>query len=128
MEERAGHLEDQVRRALEGRRQAVWGKAFPGETRGFPEASGMDPDIALAALARLVLEAPGAFPPQAADLARAAEERARGLAARALAVTPRTPTYCAGCPHRGTNSPMLEIRKRLGDPDYMRRVHGLGPG
>ena len=77
---------------------------------------------------RLVLAAPGAFPAAAADRARAAEERARGLAARALAVTPRTPTYCAGCPHRGTNSPMLEIRKRLGDPDYMRRVHGRGAG
>jgi indolepyruvate ferredoxin oxidoreductase len=127
MEERAGHLEDQVRRALEGRRQAVWGKAFPGGVRGFPEASGMDPDIALAALSRLVLGAPGAFPEAAARAAREAEERARALTARALSVTPRTPTYCAGCPHRGTSSPMLEIRARLMDPGYMRRVHGSGP-
>ena len=52
MEERGAHLEDQVRRALEGRRQAVWGKAFPGGARGFPAGAGMDPDIALAALSR----------------------------------------------------------------------------
>jgi indolepyruvate ferredoxin oxidoreductase len=127
LEVRAGHLEAQVRTALEGRRQAVWGKAFPGGVRGFPEASGMDPEIALAALSRLVLAAPGAFPDAVPDRARAAEERRAAMATRALGVTPRTPTYCAGCPHRGTNSPMIEIRKRLRDPDYMRRVHGRGP-
>ena len=127
MEERAGYLEAQVRTALEGRRQAVWGKAFPGDVRGFPEASGMDPEIALAGLSRLVLAAPGAFPEAVTARARAAEERRGALATRALGVTPRTPTYCAGCPHRGTNSPMIEIRKRLRDPDYMRRVHGRGP-
>ena len=74
-----------------------------------------------------MLAAPGAFPDVATERARAAEERRDALAARALAVTPRTPTYCAGCPHRGTNSPMIEIRKRLRDPDYMRRVHRSGP-
>ena len=42
-------------------------------------------------------------------------------------MTPRTPTYCAGCPHRGTSSPMIEIRRRLADPAYMRRVHGREP-
>ncbi|HEX2503310.1 MAG TPA: 2-oxoacid:acceptor oxidoreductase family protein [Miltoncostaeaceae bacterium] len=127
MEERAPHVEDQVRRALEGRRQAVWGKRLPGGARGFPETSGMDPDIALAVLGRLVLARPDAFPPGAEERARAAAERRAALARRALDVTPRTPTYCAGCPHRGTSSPMLEIRRRLADPAYMRRVHGRGP-
>jgi indolepyruvate ferredoxin oxidoreductase len=127
VEERAGHLEDQVRRALEGRRQAVWGKEFPGGVRGVPQTSGLDPDLALSALGRLVLAAPDAFPDAAVARAREADERRRELSARALSVTPRTPTYCAGCPHRGTSSPMLEIRKRLADPEYMRRVHGREP-
>ena len=127
MEERSPHLEDQVRRALEGRHQAVWGKRLPGGARGFPEASGMDPDIALAALGRLVLARPDAFPADAARRAREAAERRAELARRALDVTPRTPTYCAGCPHRGTSSPMLEIRRRLADARYMKRVHGRGP-
>jgi indolepyruvate ferredoxin oxidoreductase len=126
MEERAPHLEDQVRRALEGRRQAVWGKRLPGGVRGFPEGSGMDPDIALAVLGRLVLARPD-FPPEAARRARDAADRRAELARRALDVTPRTPTYCAGCPHRGTSSPMLEIRRRLADPAYMKRVHRRGP-
>ena len=127
MEERAPHLEDQVRRAVEGRRQAVWGKRLPGGVRGFPEGAGMDPDIALAVLGRLVLALPDAFPPEAAERARAVAERRSALATRALQVTPRTPTYCAGCPHRGTSSPMIEIRRRLADPAYMRRAHGREP-
>jgi indolepyruvate ferredoxin oxidoreductase len=127
MEERAPHIEDQVRRALEGRRQAVWGKRLPGGARGFPEGSGMDPDIALAVLGRLVLARPDAFPAGAEARARAAADRRAALARRALDVTPRTPTYCAGCPHRGTSSPMIEIRRRLADPAYMKRVHGRGP-
>ncbi len=127
MEERSPHLEDQVRRALEGRRQAVWGKRLSGGARGFPEASGMDPDIALATIGRLVAACPDAFPPEAARRAAGAAERRAALARRALEVTPRTPTYCAGCPHRGTSSPMIEIRRRLGDAAYMTRVHGRGP-
>lgn len=127
MEERAGHLEDQVRRALEGRGQPVWGKAFPEGARGFPATAGMDPDIALAALARLVRSLPGAFPPHALERAEAAEARRQALARRVLAVAPRTPTYCAGCPHRGTSSPLMEIRRRLADPSYMQRVHGREP-
>jgi indolepyruvate ferredoxin oxidoreductase len=126
MEERAPFVEDQVRRALEGRRQPVWGKRFP-EGPGFPEASGMNPDIAARCLARLVTSRPEAFPPEARERAEGLLARHRELALRVLSVTPRTPTYCAGCPHRGTSSPMLEIRRRFADADYMRRTHGRGP-
>lgn len=124
MEERTGWLESQVRRVLEGRRQAVWGKRFPGGEKGFPEASGLDPDAALAAMCRLVAARPDDFAPDVREQAERASARRRDLAARSMDVVARTPTYCAGCPHRGTNSPMLEIRKRFQDPGYMRRVHG----
>ena len=127
MEERAPHLEDQVRRALEGAARRSGASGCRAGRAGFPEASGMDPEIALAVLGRLVLARPDAFPPGAEERARAAAERRDALGRRALDVTPRTPTYCAGCPHRGTSSPMIEIRRRLGDPAYMRRVHGRGP-
>ncbi len=40
---------------------------------------------------------------------------------------PRTPSYCAGCPHRGTSSLLLEIRKRFADSGYMQRRYGRGP-
>jgi indolepyruvate ferredoxin oxidoreductase len=104
----------------------VWGKRFPQGEKGFPDASGLDPDIVLQALCRLVQACPDAFAPEVRERAGEAAARRRDLAARSLSVVSRTPTYCAGCPHRGTNSPMLEIRKRFQDPEYMRRVHGRG--
>ncbi len=48
-------------------------------------------------------------------------------APRTLPLISRTPTFCAGCPHRGTSNPMQELRRRFRDPEYMRRVHGRDP-
>lgn len=44
-----------------------------------------------------------------------------------LSLEARTPSYCAGCPHRGTSSVMIELRRRLADADYMRRTHASEP-
>src|SRR4051812_28768187 len=38
-------------------------------------------------------------------------------------VAQRTPTFCPGCPHRDSSAVLLEIRKNLADPAYMKRVH-----
>jgi len=125
IEERAGHLEDQVRRALGASGVPVWGKRFPHGVDGVPEAGTLDPDLVAAALGRLVRARPEAFPADA--VARAQARAERPLVRPQPALLARTPTYCAGCPHRGTNSPILEIRERLGDAEYMRRVHGRPP-
>lgn len=42
-----------------------------------------------------------------------------------LQVEARTPSYCAGCPHRGTSSIIMEIRRRFQNPSYMHRVHHI---
>jgi indolepyruvate ferredoxin oxidoreductase len=128
-EERAPHLEGQVRTALEGRGRPVWGKAFPSG-QGVPDGQGLELDTALAALARLVAGSPGAFPAAPVEQARealAVRERPKVKARGTLPLAQRTPTFCAGCPHRGTSNPMSEIRARLRDPEYMRRVHGREP-
>ncbi len=44
-----------------------------------------------------------------------------------LDLIPRTPSYCAGCPHRGTSSLVRDIRKRLADAGYMQRRYRCGP-
>ncbi len=44
-----------------------------------------------------------------------------------LTVEQRTASYCAGCPHRGTSSVILELRRRFEDEEYMRRVHARSP-
>ena len=126
VEERAPHLEDQVRRAVANTGVPVFGKQLPRGAAGFPEAGGLTPDIARARFATLVELRPAAFPPTSLDLANAL--RATTVpAAEEAPVLSRTPTYCAGCPHRGTSSPLIEVRRRLSDPDHMRRVHGRGP-
>jgi indolepyruvate ferredoxin oxidoreductase len=39
----------------------------------------------------------------------------------------RTPTFCPGCPHRDSSATLLELRKNLADPEYMRKHHKRGP-
>ena len=121
VEERRPHLEDQVRRALEGRGRPVWGKRF-ADGAGLPER-GLDTAIVRARLAAFA-SAAGAVPHAAAERVAAAQA---AVTATDPTVALRTPTYCAGCPHRGTNSPMIGIRERFQDADYMRRHHGCGP-
>ncbi len=123
-EERAGFIEEQVRTALEGRRQSVWGKRLPDGSDGPPEGPGMEPEVAVAALARLVNARPEIFP---ADTVERAREVLTPRTRPTLTVVPRTPTFCAGCPHRGTSNPMTILRKRLRDPEYMGRVHKRAP-
>ena len=123
-EERAPHLENQVRTALEGRRQAVWGKRLPGGATGTPDGPGMEPEAAVAALARLVASRPEAFPTGAVQRAGTFLDRTSPAMPPIVA---RTPTFCAGCPHRGTSNPMSDLRKRLRDPAYMRKVHNREP-
>jgi indolepyruvate ferredoxin oxidoreductase len=123
-EERAGFLEEQVRTALEGRRQSVWGKRLPDGSEGPAEGPGMEPEAAVAALARLVVARPEAFPAGTLDRARAVLD---ATFSPAPDVVVRTPTFCAGCPHRGTSNPMSILRTRLRDPEYMKRVHDREP-
>src|SRR5205814_6329326 len=41
-------------------------------------------------------------------------------------IVPRTPTFCPGCPHRDSSATLLELRKNLADPEYMKQKHGTG--
>lgn len=126
VEERAPHLEDQVRRAVANTGVPVFGKQFPAGAAGFPEAGGLTPDIVRARFATLVGLRPPAFPAVSLDRARTIRVTTAPIA-EASTVLARTPTYCAGCPHRGTSSPLIEVRRRLSDPDHMRREHGREP-
>jgi indolepyruvate ferredoxin oxidoreductase len=44
-----------------------------------------------------------------------------------LDVEKRTPSYCAGCPHRGSSSAIMELRKRFADTKYMKNRHNSTP-
>lgn len=42
-------------------------------------------------------------------------------------IVDRTPTFCPGCPHRDSSAVLLELRKNLLDPAYMKKHHNRGP-
>jgi len=60
--------------------------------------------------------------PLAAELARI-----RRTAGVDLHLPDRTPTFCAGCPHRDTASVLLELQDDFADPQYMLARHTQEP-
>jgi indolepyruvate ferredoxin oxidoreductase len=137
IEERRGFLEEQVVEVISRARQnsdhesrplasEVWGKQFPHGLAGIPDSRGLNPSKLIARLGPLFLSLP--------DLrGRVDERRLRAeldllaeVKAVKLAVAPRTPTFCPGCPHRDSASVLIEIKRQFRDARYMQRVHGTG--
>jgi indolepyruvate ferredoxin oxidoreductase len=42
-------------------------------------------------------------------------------------LTPRTPTFCPGCPHRDSASVLVEVKRDFLNADYMRQQHRKNP-
>ena len=121
-----------------------------GETvNGIPETRGLNPSV-LAQLIYPMLQACEQIDAherngnisQAIDLIRETGRRKLELAVSAAAPTSgrtdldldeagplnkRLATFCPGCPHRDSSAALLELRKNLADPDYMRKWHKRGP-
>ncbi|HWP39525.1 MAG TPA: thiamine pyrophosphate-dependent enzyme, partial [Tepidisphaeraceae bacterium] len=112
------------------------GSAGNGEARatvsGIPEARGLNPSL-LAQLLIPLIRSNEDIPAELRDGRLSAElDLLRRLSRPRLEVispniVPRTPTFCPGCPHRDSSSTLLELRRNLKDPQYMRRVHNRGP-
>ncbi|WP_428938884.1 DUF6537 domain-containing protein [Fontivita pretiosa] len=99
---------------------------------GIPEARGLNPSL-LAQLLIPLIRGTADIPAELRDGRLSAElDLLRRLSRPRLEVispniVPRTPTFCPGCPHRDSSSTLLELRRNLKDPEYMRRVHNRGP-
>src|SRR3989442_806616 len=117
VEEKSPAIENQVKTILddlvqEGRiskMPRVWGKLFP-QGDGFPEESGITPSTVIEKVGGLLLELgdPAAKIDQKkihSELDLLAEIKAYGLL-----VPPRSPGFCAGCPHRETLSAVHSLR------------------
>src|SRR5207245_8818542 len=94
-------LDDLVQEGRLSSMPKVWGKFFP-QGDGFPEESGLTPSNLIEKIGNLLLEIgdPAAKIDQKkihSELNILAEIKAYGLL-----VPPRSPAFCAGCPHRDT--------------------------
>ncbi len=137
VEERRSFIERQVTDHLTRLRQIdpnhravatqVWGKTFPGNQPGIPSTRGLHPSILIELLIRFLRDTPNI--PHELSNGRLTEELKTIAMANSskVDVVIRTPAYCPGCPHRDSSSALLEIRKNLLDPQYMRQRYGQGP-
>ena len=133
VEERRGFLEEQVvqllaRRTLVGKPNVpVYGKVFPQGREGLPSSRGFNSSILVELLGPLVTEL--ASPKIKLNLRQIGQELAHLAENNSIevALAPRTPTFCPGCPHRDSASVLGEIKRHFTDSAYMRRAHRREP-
>ncbi len=130
----------------------LYGKTFPGNLPGIPETRGLNPSV-LAQIILPLIQRTEAIPAHlrngnisaVLDLIKqtgkrklevlgvvSSGESATKVAAKQCAsvedkTLARLPTFCPGCPHRDSSAALLELRKNLANPAYMKRWHKRGP-
>ncbi len=138
VEERRGFLEEQVVEIISQARQNadhetpamagnVWGKQFPLELSGIPDTRGLNPSKLMDRLGKLFLSMPEVAGEIDAKRVQSEVDLIAELEAVDIALAPRTPTFCPGCPHRDSASVLIEIKKQFRDALYMQRTHGVAP-
>ncbi|HUU60548.1 MAG TPA: thiamine pyrophosphate-dependent enzyme, partial [Phycisphaerae bacterium] len=140
VEERRGFLEEQISEVILQDRQAglpsgnaeVWGKRMPYGLRGIPATRGLHPSILIERIAPLLKKVAGrgraASVPGRRDALDRELMRIDSTERTEVPTLPvRLATFCAGCPHRDSASPCLEIKKRFADAEYMRKAHRRDP-
>lgn len=128
VEEKRAFVEPQVATLLTRLRQGgqcpevqLWGKRFPGNIPGFPEAMGLHPSLVVQHLAQLFAALDGLDLP--VDAQRLQRELLLVQAAE-LEIAPvpaRTPSFCPGCPHRDSASVLQRTAEDFTDPAYMEK-------
>jgi indolepyruvate ferredoxin oxidoreductase len=139
IEEHGGFVERQVVRILSPLRQRgeavaeVFGQALPGEQSdraGMPGDREPHPSRLIERLAPVLRNHPAVWPLAmgGADHGLAAAMGDIERTARYdVRIGERTPTFCAGCPHRDSSSVLLELKRDLFDPQYMLEFHKRKP-
>ena len=142
------HLRDGLFKPLPGTSEAMphadaadiaarlFGKTFPDGLAGIPEGRGLNPSL-LSELLIPLIKGIDELPPELRNGRLTAElDLIRATGKRKISVLgsvppdriiPRTATFCPGCPHRDSSSLLLEVRKNLADPLYMKRMYRRGP-
>jgi indolepyruvate ferredoxin oxidoreductase len=129
VEEKSPIIENQVKTILRDMEQdgalkevpKVFGKAFESED-GFPEEGGLTPSNVIEKVGRLILSV--GDPAAKIDKARVSRELdlLSEIKAYGVIVPPRSPGFCAGCPHRETLSAVRSLREQPEHKDLF--AHG----
>ena len=125
VEERRGFIEEQLANLANQKELnlQIYGKKFPFQLPGFPEHRGLNPSLVLEHIAHLFQKIN--HPSLKAQQTKVESELAllEEISAYDLSLTPRTPTFCPGCPHRDSASVLVEIKKDFLNKDYMQKQH-----
>src|SRR6059036_172566 len=129
VEEKSPIIENQIKQIVQVLEQegelkslpAVYGKSFDGSD-GFPEEGGLTPSILIEKIGKLVMDI--SDPAAKIDKARINKELdlLAEIKAYGLLVPPRSPGFCAGCPHRETLSAVHSLRDQPTNKDIF--AHG----
>lgn len=126
VEERRGFIEEQIATILSQARISIplYGKRFPAPFEAFPESRGLNPSIVIERLIPLLKPA---LPPEKHDRLDSELALIQETSRFDVRLAARTPTFCAGCPHRDTASVLVEVKKDFRDENYMRTKHRREP-
>src|SRR3989449_4232091 len=129
VEEKSPIIENQIKQIVQVLEQegelkslpAVYGKSFDGSD-GFPEEGGVTPCMLMEKIGKLVMDI--GDPAAKIDKARINKELdlLADIKAYGLLIPPRSPGFCAGCPHRETLSAVHSLRDKPTNKDIF--AHG----
>src|SRR5881296_2771587 len=130
VEEKGPIIEDQIKTILTDlvqdgkikKEPGVWGKIFPKDEDGFPEESGLTPSMVIERLGGLILEIGDPSAKYDEKKIHSELDLLSEIKAYGVLVPPRSPGFCAGCPHRETLSAVHSMRDQPEHKDIF--AHG----
>ena len=100
----------------------VWGKVFPKDEDGFPEESGLTPSTLIEKIGGLILDIGDRTAKYDEKKIQSELDLLTEIKAYGILVPPRSPGFCAGCPHRETLSAVHSMRDEPAHKDIF--AHG----
>jgi len=115
-------LRDMVQDGKMAKEPNVWGKVFPKDEDGFPEESGLTPSTLIEKIGGLILEIGDSSAKYDEKKIQSELDLLTEIKAYGILVPPRSPGFCAGCPHRETLSAVHSMRDEPAHKDIF--AHG----
>jgi indolepyruvate ferredoxin oxidoreductase len=115
-------LRDMVQDGKIAKEPNVWGKVFPRDKDGFPEESGLTPSTLIEKIGGLILEIGDNGAKYDERKIQSELDLLTEIKAYGILVPPRSPGFCAGCPHRETLSAVHSMRDQPAHKDIF--AHG----